>query len=158
MSEPFSLQPPITILTYEALQLFIAHMARPIHPDDVPTDFNERPPERGWKEVKFELTEADRPGHVRHNCLDPAAYVFSEKIKQMKMQTFPFAVLPHWFDADPAARLEMAVATDPETGFSLRGRRWHSVDQNKDYIAFDIASEGYESPKGIPFVGTWMTA
>lgn len=116
-------------------------------------------PEKGWKEGKCVVDEEDLDRDATREHLIPFAYALANMIRMIHMQTFPFARLPGVCpDAPTEAKLEMAVVTDPATGFSVRGRRWHSVAQNKDYLAFDIASEGYESSKGIPFVGPSLVA
>lgn len=158
--EPLTLRSPIAKLTYEMLFQFtdVLVRARPYeHQADL--DPLARAPEKGWKEVKFLIPEDEPPTRdATRNDIMPCAYALVNCVRKVQMQKFPYAELPFSYSAEPAAKLEMATVTHPTTGISLRGRRWHSVERNADFMAFDIASEGYESPIGTQFVGPWLVA
>lgn len=98
-----------------------------------------------WKEIRMQVSE-EMP-KTRAAMLNECAAMLAYAVKDML--AFPFEVLP---SSAAGIAVEMAVVTDPESGLSLRGRRWH--DDGREFLGFDICSEGFVGP--VPYVGEWL--
>lgn len=143
-----------TPLNHLAFEMFLCVVSVLENRQLIPT--KDHPTENGWKEVVWSLTSADLDVDATKNFFRPAAYALVDAMTSIDMQDLPYAILPDFVESDPRASLQMAVVTDPETGVSLRLRRWYSIVKQQEFMAVDICSEGYT--RSVETADAFLTA
>lgn len=140
---------PIAWIAKEAMDLFALATTQPVYHDadhalsprlapSMTYPFNIRlplPDLPTWKEVKAVITNGDlKPGRLSHNIIQPSMYALADAFRQKQHQTFGR------LSAESAINggCDVAVATDPVKGVSVRARRWQDIYNGRTYLAFDV--------------------